>query len=88
MRFRLGNTYWRPQTQRAIAEPLFDPSVSIRYAALCACRGLAYGNPPTFPEFLRRAVVAKLGDPDKVDDHRVIAKAAVRLLENYTASLP
>jgi HEAT repeat protein len=69
----LGNTSWRPRTQRALAARLFDPSVSVRYAALCAC-------PYVFPGFLRRALEAKLKDPGKVDDNRVIAERAAEIL--------
>ena len=76
----LGNTCRRPHTQRALAERLFDPSVSVRYAALCACSGLSYRHPPAFPEFIRQALLAKLQDPAKVDDNRVIAELAAQLL--------
>jgi hypothetical protein len=71
----LGNTADRSSTQRAIAERLFDPSISVRYAALCAC--------PTkhLLPLLRRALVAKLDDPGKVDDNRVIAETAAELLD-------
>jgi HEAT repeat protein len=75
----LGNTWWRPATQRAIAERLFDPSPSVRYSALCACSCM-YPQPYSFPNFLRHALVAKLDDPDRVDDDRVIAKTAAELL--------
>jgi hypothetical protein len=75
----LGNTARRLRTQRAIAARLFDPSVSVRYAALCACGGAAY-RPHVFPNFLRRALEAKLEDPDRVDDNRVIAEEAASLL--------
>ncbi|MFN0171967.1 MAG: HEAT repeat domain-containing protein [Bryobacteraceae bacterium] len=77
----LGNTALRPRTQRALAERLFDPSPSIRYAALCACGRMNrnYG-PCEFPDFLRRALEAKLEDPDRVDDNRVIAELASELL--------
>jgi hypothetical protein len=77
----LGNTALRPRTQRALAERLFDPSPSIRYAALCACSRMNrnYG-PCEFPGFLRRALEAKLDDPDRVDDNRIIAELAAELL--------
>jgi HEAT repeat protein len=77
----LGNTALRPRTQRALAARLFDPSPSIRYAALCACGRMNrnYG-PCEFPAFLRRALEAKLHDPDRVDDNRVIAAFAAELL--------
>jgi HEAT repeat protein len=77
----LGNTALRPRTQRALAERLFDPSPSIRYAALCACGRMNrnYG-PCEFPYFVRRALEAKLDDPDRVDDNRVIAELASELL--------
>jgi HEAT repeat protein len=77
----LGNSALRPRTQRALAERLFDPSPSIRYAALCACARMNrnYG-PCEFPGFLRRALEAKLDDPDRVDDNRVIAEFAAELL--------
>jgi HEAT repeat protein len=75
----LGNTAWRLRTQKAIRERLFDPSVSVRYPALCAC-GLI--NRHVFPEFLRQALQAKLNDPEKVDDDRVIAQAAAELLRS------
>lgn len=72
----LSRTIHRRKSQRAIAARLFDPSPLVRYSALCACGGL--GRPP---EFLLRAVTAKLDDPDRIDDHRVIAtQAANRLL--------
>ena len=71
----LGNTSMRPRSQTALAERLFDPSPSVRYGALCAC-------PYVLPGFLRQALVAKLKDPDKVDDNRVIAKLAAEILGN------
>jgi len=77
----LGNTPFRPRTQRALVERLVDPSPSIRYAALCACSRMNrnYG-PCEFPGSLRRALEAKLDDPDRVDDNRVIAELASELL--------
>ena len=72
----LGNTSWRPRTQRAISERLFDPSVSVRYAALCAAGSVG----PHTSSCLRDAIIAKLGDPAKVDDNRVIATLARELL--------
>lgn len=69
----LGNSPSRPRSQRALARQLFDPSPSVRYAALCAC-------PYDPPGFLRRALVAKLDDLGKVDDSRVIAKLAAEIL--------
>lgn len=71
----LGNTSTRPRTQRALAERLFDPSPSVRYSALCAC-------PYVLPGFLREALAAKINDPDKVDDNRVIAKLATEILDD------
>jgi HEAT repeat protein len=75
----LGNTWRRLSTQRALAARLFDPSVPVRYAALCACSMMS-PQPYAFPDFLRRALVAKLADPAKVDDDRAIAELAARLL--------
>jgi len=77
----LGNTWWRPTTQRAIAKRLFDPSVSIRFAALCAVRTV---NAQTLC-CLRAALVAKLKDPDRVDDNRVVAQQAEALLNQSPA---
>ena len=74
----LGNSWRRPRSQRAIAERLFDPCVSVRYAALCACRGV---NAETLPS-LRHALEAKLSDPEKVDDNRVIAVLAADRLNS------
>jgi hypothetical protein len=77
----LGNTALRPRSQRALAARLFDPSPSIRYAALCACSRMNrnYG-PCEFPGFVRRALEAKLNDPDRVDENRVIAELASELV--------
>jgi HEAT repeat protein len=77
----LGNTALRPRSQRALAARLFDPSPSIRYAALCACSRMNrnYG-PCEFPDFIQRALKAKLDDPDRVDVNRVIAELASELL--------
>ncbi len=72
----LGNTRWRPRTQRALSERLFDSSVSVRFAALCAIGAVD----DQALECLRRALEAKLTDPGKVDDSRVIAKLAGQLL--------
>jgi HEAT repeat protein len=72
----LGNTWRRPRTQRAIAARLFDPSVSVRFSALCAVGRV---NTHTL-DCLRRALAAKLADPAKVDDGRVIAALAAELL--------
>lgn len=76
----LGNTARRLRTQKAIRDRLFDPSVSVRYAALCACSYVVNYGRQAFPEFLREALEAKLNDPGKVDDNRVIAQAASALL--------
>ena len=73
----LGNTSHRLASQRALAARLFDPSVSVRYSALCACSGVPSH---AFPDFLRRALVAKLSDTDRVDDDRVIAELAAQVL--------
>jgi HEAT repeat protein len=75
----LGNTVRRRPTQLALRERLFDPSVSVRYAALCACSRLR-PQPHAFPGFLREALYAKLDDTGRVDDNRVIAQAAAALL--------
>jgi hypothetical protein len=76
----LGKTVFRPRSQRALAARLFDPSPSIRFAALCACSmNRIYGS-SEFPGFLRCAIEAKLDDPDRVDDNRVIAELAASLL--------
>jgi len=72
----LRNTWWRHSTQRALAERLFDPSVSVRYAALCAC-GMVDSHTLSC---LRLALEAKLSDPAKVDDNRVIAELAAQAL--------
>ena len=72
----LGNTARRLRTQKALRDRLFDPTMSVRYAALCAC-----GHADSAPWFLREALMAKLTDPGKVDDERVIAKLAAQLLE-------
>jgi len=76
----LGNTALRARSQRALAERLFDPSPSIRYAALCACSRMNRNCGQEFPDFIRRAIEAKLSDPDRVDDNRVIAALAAQLL--------
>jgi hypothetical protein len=75
----LGNTSRRLSTQRALSARLFDPSISVGYAALCACSMKCF-RPYAFPDFLRRALEAKLADPAKVDDNRVIAELAAWLL--------
>jgi hypothetical protein len=72
----LGNTSRRPRTQRALSERLFDPSVSVRYSALCTCRSVDRQTLTC----LRQALEAKLADPAKVDDNRVIAELAAWLL--------
>ena len=74
----LGNTRRRPRTQRALAERLFDPSVSIRFAALCATGSVDSHT----HSCLREAVIAKLSDPGKVDENRVIAALAAELLRS------
>jgi HEAT repeat protein len=75
----LGNTIERPQSQRALAARLFDPSVSVRYAALCACSGVDLSR-HALPDFLHRAIQTKLTDTAKVDDNRVISELAAQLL--------
>jgi hypothetical protein len=75
----LGNTWRRLGTQKALRDRLFDPSVSVRYSALCAC-SMMHPQPYAFPQFLREALIAKLNDPGRVDDNRVIAQAAAALL--------
>jgi hypothetical protein len=71
----LGNTSSRHPSQRALAARLFDPSVSVRYGALCACSAAS-----RLSGFLRRAVEAKLADPEQVDNNRVIADLAAIVL--------
>ena len=71
----LGNTCWRRRTQKALSERLFDPSASVRFAALCAVARL-YG---LMLPCLHQALVAKLDDPGKVDDNRVIATMAAEM---------
>jgi HEAT repeat protein len=85
----LGNTCFRPRTERALAERLFDPSPSIRYAALCACSLMnpRCGSSHVFRGIIRRALIAKLDDPDQVDDDRVIADFAARLLGPSSCSV-
>jgi hypothetical protein len=83
----LGNTAFRPRTQRALAARLF-PSPSIRFAALCACSMNPSCGAREFPGFLLRAIEAKLEDPDRVDDNRVIAELAAGLLVSQTGSQP
>ncbi len=63
---------------------MFDPSLSIRYAALCACGRMNrdYGS-CEFAGFLRRAPEAKLDDPDRVDDNRIIAELASESLDPH-----
>jgi hypothetical protein len=73
----LGNTNRRRKTQRALAARLFDPSVDVRYSALCAIGGYI-----PLPEFLIQALTAKLDDPDRVDDHRVVAEYAAEILKS------
>jgi HEAT repeat protein len=77
----LGNTVQRPRSQKALRDRLFDPSISVRYSALCACGMM---NRRKIPGLLREALEAKLTDPDKVDDDRVIAKFAAELLGRYS----
>jgi len=76
----LGGTSQRLRSQRAIRDRLFDPSVSVRYSALCACSLMPRHR---VPEFLHEALAAKLADPDKVDDTRVIAELAGELVEAF-----
>lgn len=76
----LGHTVRRLRTQRALAERLFDPSVSVRCAALCACS--MYGRPLTLPEFLLDALKAKLTDPDRLNEREAIAEQAAELLSS------
>jgi HEAT repeat protein len=76
----LGNTHWRRATQKAISKRLFDPSVSVRYSALCAAARVR--NEP-HPD-LMSALQAKLSDPDQVDSNRVIATFAAEILEHIS----
>jgi hypothetical protein len=79
----LGSTNHRKASQRAIADRLFDPSVSVRFAALCACPSYQ-----SLHEFLRRALEVKLHDPDRVDEHRVIAETAANILAHCPERYP
>jgi hypothetical protein len=77
----LGNNALRPRTQRALAECLFDPSPSIRYAALCTCGRMNRNySPCEFADSLRRALETKLDAPDRGDDSRVIPELPSELL--------
>ncbi len=73
----LGITSSRPGSQRALARRLFDPSASVRYAALCA---LSSGGRLLLISCLRRALEAKLHDPDKIHDDHPIATFAAKVL--------
>lgn len=79
----LGSTNRRKASQRAIADRLFDPSVSVRFAALCACPSYQ-----PLPEFLHRALKAKLQDPGRVDEYRVIAEEAANILAHCPERYP
>lgn len=81
----LGNTVDRHNTQHALARRLFDPSVGVRYSALCALCGLQ-GVPGPIPEFLSRALHAKVDDPESLDDRRVIAELAAQILNRNEES--
>jgi HEAT repeat protein len=72
----LRNTWRSPRSQRAIAARLFDPSISVRYSALCAVIEV---NERTLP-CLREALQAKLDDPARLDEDRVVAELAAELL--------
>lgn len=76
----LGNTVRRLRSQRALSERLFDASVSVRCAALCACS--RYGRPFNLPGFLLDALNAKLTDPDKLNEHEVIAQYASEIFRS------
>lgn len=72
----LGNTVKQHRSQKALAKHLFDPSVDVRYSALCALSRLQ----PPLPEFLQAALRAKLDDPAKLDEERVVATLARQIL--------
>jgi HEAT repeat protein len=72
----LGNTVHHGRSQRALARRLFDPSAGVRYSALCALS--AYGK--RLPRLLIGALTAKLDDPDRLDENRVIARLARKIL--------
>src|SRR5260370_42714111 len=71
----LGNTRRRPRTQRALSERLFDPSASVRYAALCA----AVRAGSQTPSSLRPARIANLAHPDKLDANAVLPALATQM---------
>lgn len=77
----LGNSVDRRDAQHALARLLFDPSVGVRYSALCALCALQYAPEP-LPDFVSQALRAKLDDPGRLDDHRVIAELAARILNH------
>jgi HEAT repeat protein len=76
----LGFTIRRRKSQAALAVHLFDPSAHVRYSALCALSLFPEHLP--YPLFLERALIAKLDDPEHVDDHRVISDLARQILDS------
>lgn len=64
----LGNTVTRLSTQWALAERLFDPSVSVRFSALCACNQI--------PDWSKDRSA-------RVDDNRVLAELAEQVLRRH-----
>ncbi len=76
----LGLTNRRRKTQAALAFHLFDPSAHVRYSALCALSAFPRHFP--YPPFLEKALTAKLDDPERVDDDRVISTVARQILDS------
>ena len=76
----LGFTNRRRKSQAALAFHLFDPSAHVRYSSLCALSAFSGRFP--YPPFLEKALIAKLEDPERLDDHRVISALARQILDS------
>lgn len=72
----LGNTIERRASQRAAVYHLFDPSVPVRYSALCALG--AHFEP--YPAFVVEALKRVTQDPDSLYEERDLSKFAEELL--------
>ena len=74
----LGNAIRNRRSQIVLAQRLFDPSTGVKISALCAIARLTL----TMPEFLKSALAAKLDDPSRLDDERVVSIYAARILKS------
>ncbi|HEU0119200.1 MAG TPA: hypothetical protein VFQ91_01660 [Bryobacteraceae bacterium] len=77
----LGNGIRRRHVQEAVAKCLIDPSVPVRYSALCAAAWLRYVTRQPMIPSLRRALESSANDPASLYTEGDVAELARSILD-------